>query len=494
MVCSISLLMVLQFFWLRASYEKAFGDLRKDTNILLRNTIAEMRDSLLLRNLKPIHQDSVTDVPIFTRNDSLPVSIAKVESSVDSSSDGEAGSSVKIVITTPADSLHSDVIRPLANRIAQMKGMEKGQKSFVIRLNDDTLNTDSVKAKFARALGKNEIGIPFSIRVVRDFPESEEGFLPFAPRKRMLVKRLDLKEPDTFSDSLHSDLVGLNPLFKYTASYSGVRAFLVKKIAPEILFSIFLTLTTCAAFGLVHRNMREQQRLVAAKDDFISNVTHELKTPVATVSVALEALKNFSAMDNPQLTREYLDIAQHELARLSEITDRILKTSVLEQPQQNIAFHDVNLSELTETVVSRMRLLADSIGATLEFKSIGGKFTIQGSADHLSNALYNLLDNAIKYRSEHSHIEVTLAEQSDVVSISVKDNGPGIDPTYHAKIFEKFFRVPSGNIHDIKGYGLGLNYVHTVAHLHGGKIQLKSTPGSGSQFVLTFPKAEKHGS
>ena len=342
-------------------------------------------------------------------------------------------------------------------------------------------------------MDKNEITLPFTIRVVRDFPDSDDAFLPFGPtRKKKLLNRFALKEPDTFSDSLHSDPVGLNPVFKYTASFAGVRGFILKKIAPEILFSIFLTLMTCGAFALVYKNMREQQRLVAAKDEFISNVTHELKTPVATVSVALEALQNFSAINNPKLTREYLEIAQRELSRLSAMTDRILKTSVLEQPRVNLEFSRIDLFQLTESAVTSMRLLADSVGANVDFHSSGGYFKINGSAEHISNALYNLLDNALKYRSHSSHISVVLSEQFDMVTISIKDNGPGIDPSFHTKIFEKFFRVPSGDVHDTKGYGLGLNYVHTVVNHHGGKIQVKSVPGSGSEFILTFPKAERN--
>jgi two-component system, OmpR family, phosphate regulon sensor histidine kinase PhoR len=227
---------------------------------------------------------------------------------------------------------------------------------------------------------------------------------------------------------------------------------------------------------------------MAIKNDFISNITHELKTPIATVSVALEALKNFKGIDNPKLTTEYLDIAQHELGRLSMLTDKVLTTSLFDERGVTLEFEPVDLAKMTSTILSSMKLVVEKLAASISLEKTGTDFVAEGSALHLTNVVYNLLDNALKYSLERPLITILLQDMGEKLLFSVADKGIGIPAAYQGKIFEKFFRMPTGDVHNIKGYGLGLSYVEQVVKGHGGTITVKSAPGEGTAFTITLPK------
>jgi signal transduction histidine kinase len=295
-------------------------------------------------------------------------------------------------------------------------------------------------------------------------------------------------EDDIYSDSVLTEFIMYNPMNHYAASIGGVRPFLAKQISPQILFSLFLTGLTSLSFLFLYRNLRLQQRLVEMKNDFISNVTHELKTPVATVSVALEALKNFHAMDNPQLTQEYLAIAQGEITRLSHMTDRILTASIDEQKELPGKVEFFNIDHVIDDILSSMKVVIDKRNGSVKYIKAGTNFEMKGERNHITNVISNLLDNALKYSPEKPEITVSLQNAQDELILSIRDKGIGIPSQYQQRIFDKFFRVPSGDVHNTKGYGLGLNYVANVVKHHGGKITVESKPGEGSMFTIIFPK------
>ncbi|HEY5822734.1 MAG TPA: HAMP domain-containing sensor histidine kinase [Cyclobacteriaceae bacterium] len=479
MISSILLLLVLQFFWLRGSYEKAFLDLRRESNILFRNTVFSLRDSALIKNIETVPGDSGFTIKEKDIRTMPPDSVIKYFNL------REKNSSIQVFITSDGtksrDSI-TTVLKPMVNRFHM--GKFSGKNSFIVRLGPDTINIDTAQYNYKIALTKGDIDLPFKIKLLKNnhsgLPRRDHFIEEGEPEEERPIRR------NSFSDSLHTDFVRINPLHRYTASFGHVRGFILKAITPQILFSLFLTLITSAAFLLLYRSIRAQQRLMELKNDFISNMTHELKTPISTVSVALEALKNFKGIDNPKLTSEYLDIAQHELNRLTMLTDKVLKTSLLENHVEFIP-ETVDLESTTEQVLNAMRLVFEKQKATVAFEKNGSNFTIKGSEVHLTNVIYNLLDNALKYSFSSPSLLVTLESKVGKIIFSIKDNGIGIAPEFRSKIFEKFFRVPSGNVHNTKGYGLGLNYVHNVVKSHKGKIEVKSEEGKGSTFIITLP-------
>lgn len=253
------------------------------------------------------------------------------------------------------------------------------------------------------------------------------------------------------------------------------------------MVSLLLVGVTVLSFTLLLRNLIQQRKLTQIKNDFISNITHELKTPIATVSVAIEALRNFDALHDPQRTKEYLAISSNELQRLSFLVDKVLKLSMFEKHQIELKEEAVDLLQLVNEVVTSMKLQFEKYKAKVNVQTQGYRFIIHADRLHITSVLFNLLDNALKYSKENPSIHIELKEEPQHIQLSVTDNGIGIAAEYRRKIFDKFFRVPSGNTHNVKGYGLGLSYVLYVIQKHYGSIDVESKPGIGSRFMIKLP-------
>ncbi len=449
MVISICLLIVLQFFWLKSSYQNEKEQLRKETASLFRGTIFAIQDSLIQRRIKFI-PDSTIERRGFWKVDHLDSNVHV------NLQNWEARVQMIIAGDAPPDSLQR-MLRPLTER------MQAGQRNFIVRLESDSLNTDSVQAQFEKVLIANAINLPFSIYKLKRGEELSQG------------------------DSLSIEPIRVPPFERFTVIYANPQPFLLKKIGPEMLFSLFLTLLTTSAFVLLFKNLRAQQKLMVIKNDFISNVSHELKTPVATVSVAIEALRNFQALNNPAKTAEYLDIAQNELNRLTLMTDKILKTAVFENQSLSFQKEKVNLSAIIESVLTSLKLVIEKQSAVVNFSECSESFYVLGDPAHLTNMVYNLIDNALKYSPSKAEIAISLTKNEKEMVLSIQDNGIGIAAEHHKKIFDRFFRVSSGDVHNTKGYGLGLSYVANVIEKHGGRIKIDSALNKGSQFFIYLP-------
>jgi len=482
---SIFLLLALQALWLRNSYEKEYFDLRRQTSELFRSTVFALRDSMLMKSIERIPDDSVNHsnrMFFTTKMDTVIVRQPGKERKHEISS-----SQVQIFISSEnkSDSIQK-IIQPLASRIKE--GKLPGGSSFTLRIGMDSLSIDSLNNHFKKSIRTAGMGISFEVKHTSIKPAPSELTKRSFFRPPGEDNRNEPYEARIFSNTMHSEWVRIDPVHRYSVIISGFRHIILKQITPQILFSIFLTLLTTAAFVIMYRSIRTQQRLMELKNDFISNITHELKTPITTVGVAIEALKDFKAINNPALTNEYLDIAKNELNRLSILTDKILKTAIFENKGIEFRPEPIEMDKLVEQVLASMKLVFEKQDARVTFKKQGEDFTLMGGSVHLTSVIYNLLDNALKYSLINPEIDITLKGEESRVVLSVKDNGIGIASEYRKKVFEKFFRVPTGDVHNIKGYGLGLSYVESVVKSHKGTIDVESVPGKGSNFIVTLPK------
>ncbi|HZY79969.1 MAG TPA: HAMP domain-containing sensor histidine kinase [Cyclobacteriaceae bacterium] len=472
MTSSIVLLLLLQVLWLVNSYDDAYTDLRRRTSDLFRGTIVEMRDSIFLRNFQTISVDSV-----HRRSEAIFFSF-----DLDTVKGNKKQSRAEILYKGP-------VPDSLPRMRSNITAFDDGKK-VVVRFTPDSLSTDTIAHHFQTALAMAGIDLPFAIKTNRQKMEiiPDDIIKGNHTQIRKRIERPTPPEITAASGSIATEWVRFSPEFGYASVLSNVKPYLFWQISPQILFSFALTLITSAAFWLMYRSMRSQQRLMQMKNDFISNITHELKTPVTTVSVALEALRNFKGLENPQTTKEYLDIAQGELNRLTILTDKVLKTAVLDNPEVNIENEQVDLNKTVDQILHSMKLIFEKQKAHVSFEKQGDSFTIRGGSVHITNVIYNLLDNALKYSGSEPQISIRLEESANQVILKVADKGIGIPPEYRKKIFEKFFRVPTGDVHNIKGYGLGLSYVESVVRSHRGLIEVVSRPGEGSVFTISLPK------
>jgi len=261
---------------------------------------------------------------------------------------------------------------------------------------------------------------------------------------------------------------------------------------PQILACLLLLLLTLLAYYLFLKRLKEEKALSTLRNDFMSNMSHELKTPVSTISVALEALSNFDAADNKEMRKEYIDISKNEIDRLNLLVDKALNLSLFEQGKFLYEKVDFNLNQEILTVIKTLKVSFDSNNVSMDYTSDGSNFWINADKTHIINVVHNLIENAIKYSNENPEIKITLAEKANQLELTISDKGQGIPAEFHDKIFDKFFRVPQGNTHNTKGHGLGLSYVKEVLDKHNASIRLKSKNETGTTFIINIPKSSQY--
>jgi two-component system, OmpR family, phosphate regulon sensor histidine kinase PhoR len=250
-------------------------------------------------------------------------------------------------------------------------------------------------------------------------------------------------------------------------------------------FSTFVILCIVIFFGYSLFVILRQKRLSEIQKDFINNMTHEFKTPITTISISAEVLKDPAIINNPDRLRSYAVIIEDEAKRLKTQVDRVLQMSALDKTEINLKKEDLDVHEILKKVADNIRLSAGSFD--IHFGLNATNPVIHADRLHVTNIIYNLLDNAIKYSDEKARIEISTENLKKGLIIHFRDHGKGIKPMDQAKIFDKFYRVSHGNIHDIKGFGLGLYYVKKLTKAHKGEINLKSAVNKGSTFTLFLP-------
>lgn len=250
-----------------------------------------------------------------------------------------------------------------------------------------------------------------------------------------------------------------------------------------------LVLIVVCCFGIAVFAWQRQQKMSTLKTDFINNMTHELKTPISTISLALEALGD-PDMQSAERIGTYTKMIRQENDRLKSQVERVLQAAALERGELQLNLNDCDFKEIVENEVSRIRLQVERRGGQITFENRASNTLLVADELHLSGIVFNLLDNANKYSPDAPQIEVILENISGKLSLHVKDHGIGMSKESQRRIFEKFYRVPTGDVHDVKGFGLGLSYVKTIATAHGGTISLISELNKGTEFNLQIPAKE----
>jgi two-component system, OmpR family, phosphate regulon sensor histidine kinase PhoR len=451
MVLAILLLIAFQSWWLWKTYRDERREVYMRVNPMFRESIWQLQTEKL-------RMDSTVNVRVNAVRQ-LSAIISILRSSIERDAPKNMGD--KFVRSTP-DTTLIDYIQKPGNGRRMMYAMLLGVDSL-----QDSLTIREITARYQGMLRKENIPLAFEVKRVKTLPPRENEPL-----------RYDRNETT----------IGFLQPITYRLEIGDTTVYVLKRLRPQILFSIFLIALTVSSFWLLIKNLLRQQRLTELKNDFINNVTHELKTPIATVSVAIEALKNFNAMQDVQRTRDYLDISANELSRLNMLVDRVLKLSMFERKALEMKAESLALDAVVQEVVRSMQLQFEKHGAVVDTQLQGTHFSINGDRMHITSVVYNLLDNALKYSKEAPRIQIQLKETDNEVLLVVADNGIGISPAYRNRVFDKFFRVPHGDRHDIKGYGLGLSYVAQVVQDHKGHIEVSSEEGQGSTFTVYFPK------
>ena len=269
--------------------------------------------------------------------------------------------------------------------------------------------------------------------------------------------------------------------------FPTVRGIVFKRMSNVVaMILIFFVITFTVAFVALY-SLYRQKKTQDVTNDFINNVTHEFKTPIATISLACEVLADPTMLEDKDIRASYVEIINDENNRLKDMVTTVLETAQLRKGQIKMNVELLDMHELIQKVTDSFALLVNSSNGTLSVALNADRHQIFGDRTHLTNTLTNLIENGIKYSTESPEIIVnTLSDEKHFI-VSVSDKGIGIPQTALGKIFDNFYRVPHGNIHNVKGYGLGLGYVKKIVQLHRGRIEVQSAEGKGSTFTIYLP-------
>ena len=259
------------------------------------------------------------------------------------------------------------------------------------------------------------------------------------------------------------------------------------------VYLIFIFMFVIAFFFFAVNIIYRQKRLSEIKNDFINNMTHELKTPIATIRISSESLLNFGEDTDEERRLRYAGIIYKENKRLEQQVERVLNIAKLDKKELKLKIQPMDMHEIVEEAKENFEFSQiEELGGTITSDLQGTNAIIKGDVVHVTNVINNLIDNAIKYCEKTPEIHLKTWNAKGRLYLSVSDNGKGISKENIKFIFDKFYRVPTGNLHDVKGFGLGLYYVKTILEELGGGISVKSTPGVGSEFTLHLPLNENN--
>lgn len=295
------------------------------------------------------------------------------------------------------------------------------------------------------------------------------------PKSRILVNRF-FREDNYFRVS-----------FDYYIDFSGKQKMILRSISIYLAMSIFSILVVMVIFIITYRNLMEEKRLSNLKTDFINNMTHEIKTPLSTITVAGKTLEMEKIRADDAKILETARLIGKQSVHLNQLINLILEISMWERTQFQLDKKEVDIEELIKDIVESFRTGSSNNVKIIQNYSLDGT-KVKLDVIYFTTMLNNLLSNALKYSDKEPEIKIDAGLNRDTIVISVTDNGIGISKTDQKHIFDKFYRVSHGNIHKVKGLGLGLYYVKRIAEAHGGTVNVSSRPGEGSCFTILLPK------
>ncbi len=269
------------------------------------------------------------------------------------------------------------------------------------------------------------------------------------------------------------------------AGFESPGSYFFRQMKWLLITSLLLIGITLFCFAYTVKTLLSQHKLAKLKDDFVNNMTHELKTPVATINIAAEAIQDFNLSKDS--ADEYLGIIRYQAANLSTLIDQILKSVVIEQEATSINLVKTDINSLLNQLIMEYKPQSNLINAAINYKQADKNAMVMIDAPLIKNAVANLLDNALKYGGTGTQVTINHKIENNTILISIADNGPGIPLQYQDKVFERFFRIPAGNVHNVKGYGLGLSYAKSIVERHKGTLTLISKETQGTEFIISIP-------
>ena len=341
------------------------------------------------------------------------------------------------------------------------------------------INRENLEKSLSKALADKDINGPYEYAVITSSPGNNKVPLRsggFQIDKRNQIHRVSLFPNDIFRKN--------NNLLLYFPEQKNI---VLKSLSGLMLVSVFFTLIVVLSSILGIVTMLRQKKISDIKTDFINNMTHEFKTPIATISIAVDSINNAKVIDEPERIKSFTRIIKEENNRMNARVEQVLQMALLDSSEFRLNLIPVDLNALVTKVAGNIRLQIENREGRLELQPGALNSLVEADEIHLSNVIMNLLDNANKYSPGKPEIRVTTANRGSSVVVTVEDKGMGMNMETQRKIFEKFYRLTTGNIHNVKGFGLGLSYARAIVLAHKGEIKVTSEAGKGSTFVVTLP-------
>jgi two-component system, OmpR family, phosphate regulon sensor histidine kinase PhoR len=363
-------------------------------------------------------------------------------------------------------------------RSAEFRNMSDQMISEVYQW-EKTMEIDKNEVEFAlnRSLLFSPIRTPFEFAIIKN-GKVEDGNFVKSNKGDFLKSRYKVK---LFPDNIiRQDLI-ISVVFPDRTNYVlGSMAWI---LGGSLLFSLIILATFALSLFFIIR----QKKVSEMKSEFINNMTHEFKTPIATISLAADTITNPKVINDESSVKHFISMIKKENSRMDKKVETILQIASLDKKEIHFRFENISVHNIIERAVDTIDIIVQQRNGKVNLKLNAAEPVINGDGEHLFNLVNNLLDNAIKYSPESPEITIETRNKGEGIVLSVEDKGIGMSKSVQSKIFERFYRQASGNIHDVKGFGLGLNYARAIVDAHKGNISVTSEPGKGSRFDVYLP-------
>ena len=338
-----------------------------------------------------------------------------------------------------------------------------------------------------RRQGLKDIKFEFAITgdISSPSPDFEIKSNSFLQQVEDTINNLQLQYP--LQPPSGSDFENLMPVQIIVLIIPNIKNLVLGQMRWMIVGAIFFTLMIISAFYITVSALLRQKKLSEIKNDFINNMTHELKTPLATISLAIDALKNEKVIQDREKMDYFNGIIKEENKRMNKHVETILQAAVMDRQEIQLTKQPVQVNDLIKEILGNYALQLQEKNGAVDLNLNAKRDLINADPVHFRNLISNLVDNAVKYSKENLLLKISTSNTNRNLTIKLEDNGIGMTKETVRRIFEKFYRGHTGNIHNVKGFGLGLSYVKTVVDAHNGKIKVESTLGRGSTFTLEIP-------
>ncbi|WP_179344172.1 sensor histidine kinase [Winogradskyella ursingii] len=491
----------IQVYWNYKNYQTNKQQLINDVQISLDKAVDDYYAALAERTTVGVFLEGDEQKNAFDDNSKLSKILKNIDETDNEfvnldSIDTQSIEGITIVRGFKADSMekrHDETKNPVSidefkskidsiknvNQDLNFKNVEFLTSKVMISITNDTLDLKAVDSLVAQELERKNIAVDFYL----DYKNPEHSIEHSIENGSMPELNPNHESNDYLQTDTKSTFLPEGTFL--TILFTNTTKAILNRILGGILISTLLVLAVISCLFYLLKIIKHQKQLAEVKNDLISNITHEFKTPIATIGVALESMSNFNAIEDKEKTKKYLSMSTNQLKKLNLMVEKLLETATLDSDNLELNKEPVDIVKLLNSIVNRFKIQFAEKEFKINFKT--ESLLVNVDTFHFENALNNIIDNAVKYGGPI--ILIDLVTKKDNVGILISDNGRSLTKANKDRIFEKFYRVPKGNTHDVKGFGIGLYYTKTIIDKHNGSIQLELS-NTATTFKIILPNGQ----